>query len=315
MPVRKDKEGRWHAEICVDGQRLHRILPKGAGKKDAERKEAELRQELERVEFSEDPPLTEVMALYMEHADGLRSPKTAKEHAIRLTPYTFGKKASEAQAAVLEMQRELAHLKPATLNRSIGTLKKALTIAWEKEIIPVNYGERIKRMDENNQRTTTLTIKEVEKLASKASESVRTAIWIAIYTGMRRGEILKLKPEHISNGIITIPAGNTKTLKMRTVPVIEPAKPWLEKLPLEINFEGLKTGFARARVAAGMKHVTFHDLRRSCGSLMVQAGVDIYVVSKLLGHSTVEVTQRVYAHLKVDQMRNGLEMAFGSGGR
>lgn len=310
MPVRKDKEGRWHAEVCIDGQRLHRILPRGAGKKDATDKEKELAKSLEHREFSIDPPLTEVMALYMVHADSLRSAKTAKEHAARLAPYVAGKKASEAGDAVIAMQRGLTDLKPATLNRSIGTLKKALTIAWEDKLIPINYGERIKRLPENNQREVYLTLKQVEAIANKASEAVRAAIWIAIYTGMRRGEILKLEPGHINDDLITIPAGNTKTLKMRSVPVIEPLKPWLKHIPLPINFEGLKSGFRRAREAAGMPHVHFHDLRHSTASLLANAGEDLHTISKILGHSTTRMSER-YSHIKVDKQRSALNKIFG----
>lgn len=251
------------------------------------------------------------MALYMEHADRLRSSKTAKEHAARLAPYIMGKKASEAKAAVTKMNDDLlGKLKPATLNRSIGTLKKALTLAFDKELIPVNYGEKIKRHTENNAREVYLSLDEVETIANKASETVKTAIWIAIYTGMRRGEILKLQPEHIRNGMITIPAGNTKTLKMRSIPVIEAAKPWLEKVPLQVNFEGLKSGFRRAREAAGMPHVHFHDLRHSTASMLAHEGVDLHTISKILGHSTTRMSER-YSHIKVDKQRDALEKVFG----
>lgn len=311
MPVRKDKSGRWHAEVCIDGQRLHRICPKGSGKKDAEKLEAELRRSLERVEYTEDPPLTSIMALYMVHAETLRSSKTAMEHAARLSPFIMGKKASEAQDAVTEMNAKLlGPLKPATLNRSIGTLKKALTLAWENRMIRENYGERIKRHVENNQREVFLTVEQVKAIADKASENVRAAIWIAIYTGMRRGEILKLKPEHISGNLITIPAGNTKTLKMRSVPVIKPLIPWLEYIPLPINFEGLKTGFRRAREEAGMPHVHFHDLRHSTASLLAHSGVDLLTISKILGHSTTRMSER-YAHIKADKQKEALERVFG----
>ena len=60
-----------------------------------------------------------------------------------------------------------------------------------------------------------------------------------------------------------------------------------------------------------MPAVTFHDLRRSCGTLIIEAGVDLYVVSKILGHSSVGVTQARYAHLQTEQMREGMKKAFG----
>lgn len=192
----------------LQGQRLHRILPRSAGKRDAEKVEAELKASLESIDFTADPPLTQIMALYMVHADTqLRAGKSAKEHARRLALFIERKKASEAKMAVNEMNAKLlGELKPATLNRSIGTLKKALSLAFEADMIPENYGEKIKRHVENNAREVFLTMEQVKAIADKASDNVRAAIWIAIYTGMRRGELLKLQPEHISNGLITIPA-------------------------------------------------------------------------------------------------------------
>lgn len=71
-----------------------------------------------------------------------------------------------------------------------------------------------------------------------------------------------------------------------------------------------QTGFQRARVKADMPHVNFHDLRRSCGTLMIEAGVDLYVVSKVLGHSSVAVTESRYAHMQIDRMAQGLVQTF-----
>jgi integrase len=321
-----DKDGRKHVGIMHGGKRIHRKLPEGASASDAKQLEAELRAAIFRQRkpnIPGDPEMTAIMGAYLEHAKGLRSPETAAYHAARLGPWVEKYRASQAQecaaAFIKDCRRHIQ--KPdgttgpaysiATINRSLGTLKKALAIAWESNVIPENYGLRIKRLPENNQRDVTLTMEQVEKLASHASEQVRAAIWIALYTGCRRGEILKLRPEDIGPTTILIRAGNTKTLKTRAVPIAGPLRKWLGAIPLALNFEGLKTGFRRARVAAKMPEVTFHDLRRSCGTLMIQAGVDLYVVSKVLGHSSVAVTQSRYAYLQTEQMQAGLDRAFG----
>ena len=55
-----------------------------------------------------------------------------------------------------------------------------------------------------------------------------------------------------------------------------------------------------------MHHVNFHDLRHSCASIMLSLGVDLYTISKILGHSTIRTTQR-YAHLQVDAQRTALD--------
>ena len=60
-----------------------------------------------------------------------------------------------------------------------------------------------------------------------------------------------------------------------------------------------------------MPDVQFRDLRRSCGTMLIRAGVDLYVVSKILGHSSTGVTQKHYAHLLVEQLKDGMTRAFG----
>lgn len=311
MPIRKDKKGRWEVNLCIEGRRIHRRVPEGGTKKDAENLEAELRSSVKAGKVTADPPLTTIMSLYLDHAKTLRSEDTAEYHAVRTEPYIKGRPASEAKQAAAVMVKELlTAYKPATINRSLGTLKKALTLAWEQGVVPINYGEQIKRLPENNEREVFLSIEEVKKIADQASDNVRAAIWIAIYTGMRRGEICKLQKAHIQGDALVIPAGNTKTLKIRTVPLVDAVLPWLEYIPLAINFEGLKTGFDRARKAAGMPHVHFHDLRHSTASLMVRNGTDLHTVSKILGHSTTKMSER-YAHVQVDQQREALKKAFG----
>lgn len=46
---------------------------------------------------------------------------------------------------------------------------------------------------------------------------------------------------------------------------------------------------------AGIEGASFHTLRKTCATKLVKAGVDLYYVSKVLGHSTVVTTQNHYA--------------------
>lgn len=315
MSIWLDKDGRRHVGIMLGGKRVHRILPASASARDAKQLEAELRAALgnrRTPTIPGDPPLTAIMGLYIEHAKGLRSPKSAIQHAERIGPWAEKYRASQTKECAAHVLRDMRpHYAPATINRTLGALKKGLGLAWERNLIPENYGLRIKRLPENNARDMTLTIEQVRTLAERSSEQVATAIWVALYTGMRRGEILAIQPGDIGEASILVRAGNTKTLKTRTVPIVGPLRPYLAKLPLKINREGLKSGFRHARERAGMPWVTFHDLRRSCGTLMIQAGVDLYVVSKVLGHSSVAVTQARYGHMQLDRMADGLDRTFG----
>lgn len=59
---------------------------------------------------------------------------------------------------------------------------------------------------------------------------------------------------------------------------------------------------------ANLQDLRPHDLRRSYASLLANAGVDIYQIKDLLGHSSVAVTQQSYAHLQQSTLRTATEV-------
>ena len=253
------------------------------------------------------------MAGYITHAKNFRSPETAEFHALRIGRWCEGYRASQARQVAAQIVADLRdHYAAATINRSLGALKAGLRLAFEQGRTHVNYSDHVRRLPEHNMRDMTLTMQQVRHLADHASVATQAAIWIAIYTACRRGEILGLTAADIGKTELTIRAGNTKTLKTRIVPIVKPLRPWLKHIPIAINAEGLKSGFRRAREAAEMPWVTFHDLRRSCATLMLQAGVDMPTVSKLLGHSSLVVTSQRYAHTQTKQVADGLNQTFGA---
>lgn len=230
---------------------------------------------------------------------------------MRIQPWLTGYRASQAREVAARIIRDMRpHYAPATINRSLAALKKALSIAWELGYTSVNHGAAVKSLPPNNKREVFLTPAQVRKLAEHCVEPVQAAIWIALYTGARRGEILAMRPEDIGRDTLTIHARNTKTLRSRVIPIVKPLRPWLEYLPLPYkDYEGLKSGFQRGRKAAGMPGVRFHDLRHSTASILLAAGADLYTVSKILGHASIATTQR-YSHLQVKQQRAALVKAF-----
>jgi hypothetical protein len=62
----------------------------------------------------------------------------------------------------------------------------------------------------------------------------------------------------------------------------------------------------RAREAAGMPHVHYHDLRHSCATILLQLGADLHVVREILGHTSIKTTER-YAHVMVQPQRAALQ--------
>lgn len=322
MSIWTTADGRKHVGLMVGGERIHRILPETTSASDAKRIEAELRGALGKisrgVNIPGDPPMTAVLAIYLAHAKTLRSASSSRFHALRLGPWAEKYKASQAREFAAHVIKDMstpvdrkdgtsrAPYTAGTINRSLATAKKGLALAWEQNLTPENYGLRIKSLALHNKREVFLDVAQVRQIAQHCTLQAQAAIWAALLTGARRGELHQIRAEHIGRNEITIPASHTKTLKSRVVPIIAALRPWLKHFPLTMTVDGIKSAWRRARVKADMEHVNFHDLRHSCASILLSLGVDLYTIGKILGHANTHTTQR-YAHLQIEQQRAALE--------
>lgn len=63
----------------------------------------------------------------------------------------------------------------------------------------------------------------------------------------------------------------------------------------------IQRSFQRARAVCGLGHIHFHDLRHSAASELINAGVDLFTVGRVLGHKDPRSTQR-YSHLAIDTL-------------
>jgi integrase len=180
-----------------------------------------------------------------------------------------------------------------------------------------------------------LTAAEIERLMAELAR--RRTRWpdqvdqiaLAILTGARRGEILSMAwPDlDLDRGTWTKPAAMTKQRRGHTIPLSEAAVEVLRKravervealggaIPLREVFRGgntkavasiLEKRWHTIRVAAGIEDVRYHDLRHSFASLLIGAGLSLPIIGRLLGHSTVKMTER-YAHLDTDPLRAATE--------
>ena len=140
------------------------------------------------------------------------------------------------------------------------------------------------------------------------------AIRLLIYTGCRISEILTLKWDDINLKDSFIYLKDSKTGK-RTIVLNESAKELIRSIPKKEDnpyvFCGKKPGehlidftktWQRIRKKANIPDVRIHDLRHSFASFALKKGVDLYTVSKLLGHKNIATTTR-YAHLDIDHLK------------
>jgi integrase len=205
----------------------------------------------------------------------------------------------------------------ATINREIALLKTIFNKAVEWGKIDVNRLAKVKKFKENhNKDMRILKDHEAIRLINSANSHLKPILIIALNTGMRRGEILSLKWEHVNfkKGLIFIK--NSKSGD-REIPMNYMVFETLKELPqdheyvffnpkTETHIKDVKNSFKVTCKNANINSLRFHDLRHSAASRMIQAGVDLVTVSRILGHSSIQMTMR-YIHTTTEIMRDAVE--------
>lgn len=213
---------------------------------------------------------------------------------------------------------------PATINRELAAMKKAFNLAIrEWEWCRDNPVTRVSMEKENNQRDRWLSSEEEERLFAVSAEWLREILTFAIHTGMRMQEILSLTWEGVDLFRKTVTVFRSKNGERRTIPTnrtvfeLLKAKAKVRALRSSVVFYGkactpidgnnLRRAFRLAVKKAKIENLHFHDLRHTFATRLIQAGVDIYKVQRLLGHKSPIMTQR-YAHHYPESLRDGVEI-------
>jgi integrase len=158
------------------------------------------------------------------------------------------------------------------------------------------------------------------------NKEFKAMVLIAVNTGLREMELLTLRWDqirfdekilildnrtHITKGkkIRTVPLNNTVLAVLRELKINKISGQLVFKLEGVTNREKyVQNNFRKyVKITAVNPKLNFHSLRHTFASWLVQAGVSIYEVSKLLGHSDIKTTQ-IYAHLREDDLRRSVEL-------
>jgi integrase len=192
-----------------------------------------------------------------------------------------------------------------TVNRELTLLKTMLNLAIEEGCLEQNPAKGIKMYSEKDLlRDRVLSEEEESRLFAELADHVKPFAFTSLHTGMRKGELFYLYwcCVDFENRIIKVE--KTKSKKARVIPINSALYDVLRRLEEErgdnlrvFPFKNIQTAWESARRRAGLEDLTFHDLRRTFGTRLLEAGVDIVTISKLYGHSSVLVTQR-YLHPK-----------------
>jgi integrase len=189
-------------------------------------------------------------------------------------------------------------------------VRTALTTAYERRMIERNPANLARPIRAENAMREFLTLNEVKRLVeTKCDQPVlKDAFLFCVLTGLRWSDIAHLSLDEVkgneSDGWY-LHFKQRKTKNHHVLPITPEAKQLLEnnKSSGKFIFKDLKYSsktaieLCRWAIAAGIsKKITFHSARHTHATLLLSHGVDIYTVSKLLGHKHVISTER-YVHM------------------
>lgn len=264
--------------------------------------------------------------------------------ADRLKTPTRGDRARHARELQAHPNAELRSTRTiASVNRELALLRRMLIVAQREGWIvrsPFGGGESLISLADERKRERILTREEERRLleacgpraltytwrgkqvtaqdSGQRREHLRAIIICALDTGMRQGEILKLRWRDVDfeNRIITVAAFNTKTMRERQISMttrlaIEFGRLYEQspKLPDGLVFgiqNNVKTGFDSARRAAGLDDLRFHDLRHTAATRLVGAHISLSEVGRVLGHTQANTTYR-YVNINIETARRAAE--------
>ena len=182
-----------------------------------------------------------------------------------------------------------------------GITRRKFSNARERFLTAVEVGRLIKALDQS------------------ANPQLKHIVQLLLLTGARKSELLQAQWKHVDIERRAWLIPTSKTGKPRYVPLSQAAVdiiaalprwhdcPWLLPNPLTHKpYTDIKRPWETARNAAGLSDVRIHDLRHSAASFMINAGIDLFAVGRVLGHADHQSTMR-YSHLANDTLMRAVE--------
>jgi integrase len=210
-----------------------------------------------------------------------------------------------------------------TADNDLMRLRRLFALAEGWGYVKGNPAKGVKLFRPTSERTRFLTVAEEVAITKKAAAWLRPLIAFSSATGLRRGELLALTWRDIDLAMrtLTVRSETSKSKRTRTIPLnaedLQAIKtqPKALKRDLPIFPVAVKKGhmalmdaFSRALKATEVDphEVSWHTLRHTFASRLVQVRVNLLTIQKLLGHATLNMVLK-YAHLADDDLRQAVD--------
>jgi len=204
-----------------------------------------------------------------------------------------------------------------TVNRDLEVLRHLLFWAVDEGYLGTNPLSRMPMASERRKPRAVMTLAEERLLLASAAPHLRVIVIAALETGMRRGELLTERWEHVdfTRRLLSVTHSKTAGGEAREIPLTNRLYEILASMrkPGGLVFEFrhrplhiLKTAWKAAIRRAGIRYYRFHDLRHTFNTRLMEAGVMQEVRKALMGHSSGEDVHAIYTHVEFPMKRDAI---------
>lgn len=236
-----------------------------------------------------------------------------------------------------------------SVQRVHAVLRAGLQYAMREELIPRNVAKLVQVPAPVEHVGRSLSPDEAKKLLEASKSDRLHALFVAaVYLGLRRGELLGLRWEHVDleaetlqivqtlqrvDGRIQVLPPKTRYSR-RTVPLppqavdalrahkvaqgkerLAAGAAWQDtgivfasRIGTPMEPDNLRRNWYRVRKVVDEPLPRFHDLRHTCVTLLLTEGVPPHIVQQIVGHSAIDVTMTIYAHTSLEEKRKALRL-------
>jgi len=239
-----------------------------------------------------------------------------------LLPYFADIPIGQINRAIVRDYRKYRHekkksLSETTINRDLEVLRHLLFWAVEEGYLAANSLSRMPMVRERRKPRAVMSLDEEARLLSQGAPHLLSLVIAALDTGMRRGELLSERWEHIdfSRRLLFVTHSKTAGGEAREIPLTTRLFELLLAVPrkegLVFLFKGrplrrIKTAWAAAIRRAEIRYYRFHDLRHTFNTRLMEAGVMQEVRKALMGHSSGEDVHSIYTHVELPAKREAI---------
>ena len=348
MSIKKNnrrKKNPWEVRWRTDGHQRSRSF---ATRKEAEAYESQIRVDKRRgltFDYSKENLLFKQVAMeflekktYRKELTRVRNTSIINKHLIP----QFG------ELRVREM--DIVHIqegvetwvrdgkKRRTIDRQLAVLSSVMKFALSRRYIPLLPIGNPERPIATKPHRYSMSVDESRALISAIHPVYRPLLSIALVTGMRWGEIAKLKIADLDWSTQTLTITDAKTgAGNRKIKLSQFEMDWINEhlsqtgrtmvqkdeplfvshqtdrqtgkvIGQRLNYSNFRSRiFKPAATAVGLPELQIHDLRRSSATMLVDLGIPLKIVQERLGHTDIRLTMNIYAEGTLDAHKNAAE--------